>query len=91
MQIVNHQQFMAMPAGTVYQKYEPQVFYDMAVKGDNCGEDDWFYSDLVPSIEDDAPVFEHCICRDGVYDEDQLFAVWSPDDVALMVALMVGE
>lgn len=43
MRIVNRTQFLALPAGTVYQKYTPMVTdHDLAMKHSNCGSNDWF-------------------------------------------------
>lgn len=43
MYIVDRKTFIAMPAGVVYQKYEPCVFKPISIKADSCGDIDWFY------------------------------------------------
>lgn len=50
MRIVNRQQFLAMPAGTVYAKYEPCSFEDLCIKGDSL-PNDWFYQQIVDAID----------------------------------------
>lgn len=49
MRIVNRTQFLALPAGTLYAKYQPCVFEDLCIKGDSL-ENDWFYQDIVGAI-----------------------------------------
>jgi hypothetical protein len=46
MKVVNRDQFMAMPAGTLYQKYRPMIADDLEIKGDNCGETDFFLQNV---------------------------------------------
>ncbi len=47
MHIVNRNQFMKLPSGTVYCKFYDSSFGEVQVKGPNAGEDiDWFYYDL---------------------------------------------
>ncbi|WP_439444456.1 hypothetical protein ABWU93_11415 [Xanthomonas translucens pv. translucens] len=43
MKIVNCERFLAMPAGTVFTKYEPCNFGDLRIKGDTtqAGNDFW--------------------------------------------------
>lgn len=106
MKIVDRATFMALPAGTVYQKYEPCVFGPISIKGETCGTD--FYEvcgidqpdfdgsegsedhfDIIQAIErgEPSPALRfHTICRDGLFDMGQLFAVWEPDDVRGLIA-----
>jgi hypothetical protein len=50
MRIVNRKEFLALPSGTVFQKFTPCVFGDLQIKGSNCGEDD--FADLViPEVD----------------------------------------
>ncbi len=50
MKIVDRKTFLACPPGTVYARYEPCIFGALEIKGENCGDDDWFYQELVGSI-----------------------------------------
>jgi hypothetical protein len=50
MRIVDAETFMAMPAGTVFAKYEPVVFEDLRIKGDTLHASDFLYQDLIPSF-----------------------------------------
>ncbi len=38
MRIVDRQTFLAMPAGTVYAKYEPCCFEELSIKGDTIND-----------------------------------------------------
>lgn len=99
MRIVNRQEFLAMPAGTVFYKYEPCVFEDLQIKAESIGDIDFFYQEITSAIEcnDSGEFFDllnkakedgislpmdfYCGSRDGLFDQDQLFAVFEPDDV----------
>ncbi len=50
MKIINLKQFLAMPKGTVFMKYEPCVFEDLSVKDDSLAGD-FLYSNAVYEIE----------------------------------------
>jgi hypothetical protein len=107
MKIVDRKTFLAMPRGTVYAKYAPCYFEDLAIKEDTW-TDDFLYQAIndalamEPGIDcasqmDDlaerslatgssiAMDFD-CLGRDGLFDEDQLFAVWEPQDVRALIA-----
>ena len=46
MKIVDLPTFLALPAGTVYAKYQPCIFEDLAIK-DESWPTDWWYQDLL--------------------------------------------
>lgn len=47
MRLVKRAEFLALPTGTVYQKYVPCVTTsDLMVKAGDCAPDDWFQADL---------------------------------------------
>jgi len=51
MKIVDLTEFLRLPPGTLYAKYEPCVFESLAIKSENCSHTkDWFYSDIVYAI-----------------------------------------
>ena len=101
MKIVNRKTFLSLPAGTVYQKYEPCWFGDLAIKGETVSGVDWYAWQIGPwfeSMNDSGEHFEtiqqaeatgeetgpmdfEIEGRDGLFDYDQLFAVWSEADV----------
>lgn len=102
MKILNRAQFMTLPTGTVFAKYEPCFFDDLLIKGEST-ETDFFYQEITSAIEcngcgefgDKLDESEHhgsninmdfnCEGRDGLYKENQLFAVWSKDDVKSLI------
>jgi len=51
MKIVNRKEFLKLPANTLYAKYEPCNFWDLAIKGysivysDGTGND-WYYMEI---------------------------------------------
>ena len=50
MKIVDLKTFLAMPIGTVFCKYAPCFMKELAIKGENCGERDFFYQDITSAI-----------------------------------------
>lgn len=108
MRIVDRKAFLAMPAGTVYAKYQPSVFEGLCIKGDTLFDSegkaiDWFYQQIVDSIQaydsgewgqlldesqetgKELEMNFHFEGRDGCFEDDQLFAVWSARDVLKLV------
>ena len=55
MRIVTRAEFLAMPAGTVFAKYEPCVFELMQIKGKSLifddGGGDYCYQDIIDAID----------------------------------------
>lgn len=50
MKIIKRPEFLALPANTVFAKYEPCILGDLMIKGDSCGGHppvDFFYRDVV--------------------------------------------
>lgn len=108
MKIINRREFLAMPSGTVFAKYDPSIIQEPMVKFDTIesrGEViDFYYASLTDEVDCsgsferdgimDLAVIEgtpfalhfNTRCRDGLYDADQLFAVWERDDVTGLIA-----
>ncbi len=107
MKIVTRDQLMAMPAGTVFQNFEPRIFGEIRIKGDTCGSD-FYLSDLdgteYDSVKGDIAsalldatdrslktgenikIVLNSECREGMFDKDQLYAVWNTEDVYALIA-----
>ena len=52
MKILVRSEFLALPAGTVFSKYEPYAFGDLSIKGGTIQPDsDFFYQQLTDSVE----------------------------------------
>jgi len=101
MRVVDRKTFLAMPPGTVFNKWNPCTFGDLCIKGATMGKD--FSVQYLDSLQErdgeeciDAlyrlevgeaiPVDLDCQSRDGLFDDDQLFAVWDDADVAALIA-----
>lgn len=109
MRIIKADEFMRMPVGTVYSKYEPCIIGQFFIKDttiqDGKGENiDFFYQDISDAIDcngsdeffekldesektgcDIAMDFD-CLSRDGCFEPEQLYAVWSKEDVSKLIA-----
>jgi hypothetical protein len=97
MRIVNREEFLKLPNGTLFSKYSPCVMGELMIKEDSltndfiyqdindaidCTGSDDFFDKLMDSQENGTELamdFD-CCGRDGCFDEDQLFSVWSNDD-----------
>lgn len=102
--ILDRKAFLALPAGVVFQTYEPCVFGEMQIKGDTWGEDFLVLPmDGMPrchdtgSFQSACEAMEHGIDiqmdldswgRDGYFEEDEKYAVWSREDMAALKKLV---
>lgn len=46
MHIVDRKTFLKLRKGTVFQKYEPQIAGKIAIKGNNAGDNDFWFTEL---------------------------------------------
>lgn len=51
MKIVDRKTFLAMPAGTVFSKYEPCFFGELCIKGESLHTNDFLEQQIADSIE----------------------------------------
>lgn len=107
MKIVDRATFLALPPGTLFNKFTPYIFDELLIKGDTLPSGNDFYyqtmsgsidvndseeffdrlNDAVKSLQHDTEIdidFD-AESRDGMYDSDQLFAVWSYQDVCQLI------
>ncbi|EBZ0015906.1 hypothetical protein ABN36_18185 [Salmonella enterica subsp. enterica] len=51
MRIVNREQFLLLPANTLFSKYKPMVFGDIAIKGDTTASGgDYYYQAIADAV-----------------------------------------
>ena len=62
MKIINLTEFLKMPIGTIYSKYEPCYFSGLMVKDKNSGEIDFYYNDLIGNVDNEntGDFFDKC-------------------------------
>lgn len=94
MKIFDKKAFMDLPVGTVYCHFEPCVLWDLCIKLENIGTDDFYYQDILTSFDvedhdlDVIKTYNPCFdseLRECLYDESKLYAVWSKDDVKKLI------
>lgn len=98
MKIVDRKTFLSLRAGTVYSKYAPCWFQAFEIKEESWTNDfiSQSVTDALPYDLDidkecklaetqDVPMNFYCTMRDGCFDADQLFAVWSEADVKALI------
>lgn len=100
MKLVNRSTFLSLPKGIVVSKSESACLGKPFIKGgtihDNDGKAiDFFYTDLTCSNDDidlcltgKQPVSATVSARDGLFEEDEVYAVWSEDDVAALTTAL---
>ncbi len=94
-------EFLTLPPGAVFSLWEPCVSNGLHVKGRTIVQDigdgpfsnDFYYLPLLPEpadmnaqVSDLTPKLPTMLYRWGMYDYDQLFAVYESEDVAAVVA-----
>lgn len=103
MRVVNRKEFLEMPPGTLYRKFEPVVFDELSVKLETLKTNDWVYIDLTePDTYDEFSEFYfnrsqdgepfridyEVSSRDGFYDDEQLFIVYDQEDLKQLIRFL---
>ena len=100
--IISFDELVAMPKGTLYWEYEPEIFTGMSVfvrpitHEGNQGPSDFWLISLVPwkafdRVRSGELLFADSIERWGAFDFDQLFCVLDDDDMDLLKSRINGE
>jgi len=96
--IISFDELVAMPKGTLYWEYEPEIFYNMAIfvepiirEGEECS--DFWLIDLAPwrCLPEDELEFANGLGRWGVYNREQLFCVLDKDEIDLFKSRLDGN
>lgn len=94
MKIVTREEFLKLPEGTLYSKYQPCVADEIHIKGetwmgDFCCVDISNSASFLSSSDVSEPVNLETPYRDGcALDKDQLFAVWELDDLKALAQVV---
>lgn len=100
MKLLNRQEFLKLPSGTLYAKYGDGFFGKIQVKFDTTSSD--FYAMPLIQINTDDHIdacqsFENTkqcrldfenIMRDGYFEEHQLFAVFEAIEITSLIEIM---
>lgn len=105
MRIVNRKEFLELPIGTLYSKYEPCIFGPLSIKYDSwkesndfiyVGLNEFYHGDSSDSTDNkldemestgiNVPIDLNSSGRDGLFDDDQLFAVYDNDDIEHLIS-----
>ena len=77
MQIVDRKTFLALPVGTVYSKLPlDNMTYDFGpieIKGETCGENDWFVQQLIGDFTDTSGSDDWCVAFEELLGGGQRF------------------
>lgn len=101
MKILTREQFLQLPKGIVYTKFEPFIFGDICIKEESLQED-WVYQKLFEvdvndsgefvemlshAIEkqDNIPLDFEMTMRDGEFVDNQFFAVLEKEEVVKLI------
>lgn len=93
MRAVSHDEFIALPAGTLYAHWDPRVMGRLLIKGESISDNDWWEHDLLEIGCDDADLDEGKAVRleptlqgrDAMYDSTRRFVVFDDADVAMLI------
>lgn len=104
MRIVNREEFLKLPSGTMYAKYQPRCIDELEIKRETVVGVDFHTQGLIGiasancrehskrlgEMENGAqhPIDFESYGRDGLFDQDQLFMVLGIDDVKALHALI---
>ena len=97
MKIVNWEEFIKLPVGTVFWEYEPHAFWNPGVVREWLDVDgvisDFFMTCLLPywNWEDEVPELNTAWTRWACFDKDQLFCVLDDEDVSVLVGDLIKE
>jgi len=92
MKIVNFDEFVELPAGTIYSDYEPAVCTGLFRKGDSIRGRDFYLSSLVADCwNGDLPTCDVIESRWALYEYDAEFAVYEDDDVVNLLQMLVSK
>ena len=101
MKIVNRRDFLSLPENTIFAKYEPCFFEEILIKCESLENDFIYqnivdaidvndsgsFSQALTNAEQGESLFMDFFCesRDGMFDENQLFAVFQKEDVIKLI------
>ncbi len=97
MKVLNLTQFLRQPEGTDFCKYAPCYTEQLEIKADNVGDIDFvamdingFFPDETCSIDvgEEFEYHDDYYGRDASYQQDQLFLVYSKEEVAKMISVL---
>ena len=94
MKILNFEEFIKMPEGTIFSEYEPCIVGGLWRKGENLPEHDGIISDfwktpiLAECCNGNHPEVTDCQERWATYDYDEQFAVYEDEDLNAMRELI---
>lgn len=100
MRIVKRAEFLLLPPGTVYSRYQPQIVTGFEIKGASIEDYDWFYRDILRCVRGDSTTQPYAdmeagkslpICldieqRDGSFKKDEMFLIYEHPDLFDLVA-----
>ena len=100
MKIVNRKDFLKLE-NVLYTEYKPCIFNGLKIKGKTRGNDFLYDDLIAPICPSDAMDFSDCCkkaeegeevaldfdytSRDGLFEEDQLYAIYSKKDVENLI------
>lgn len=107
MKLVDRKTFLTLPAGTLYQKYEPSWCEHLEIKINNVNDNDWASLTLdaialcpggdpneVNEILDSGKPFRmdfSNIGRDGAFEENKIFMIWEKKDIKDLIDILVHD
>lgn len=104
MRIVNKKTFMEMPNGTLYSDVKYGNIVGLKIKEETL-EYDFYYMPLIGNIDTEDDYMQYLLQRiddgkqftldfiyserDGMYDDDALFAIYDQEDIRLLIKSLI--
>ena len=95
MKIVNTEEFYELPSGTLFSYYTPHTCTDLCKKWETIRDTDgkpfdFFLSYLNPQCwNEEPPAIDDTPTRDGMFGDDQLFAILEPEDYKTLKGMIL--
>ena len=95
MKIVNLTEFLALPGGTLFCRYEPVILGSLEIKEESRSNKDFYSANLVGTEDDfvdsmfaledgkvkDIPIDCEGFSRDGLFEDDAKFLIFTKKDI----------
>ena len=105
MRYVKLRELAAMPPGTVFSRWEPEIVTGLYQLTEPCADLDFFYTDLLtsppcmaagevrPETPEGYPLMRPADAtgRWGIFDENEEFVIYEPADIDRVVGCLVGR
>lgn len=103
MKIINKEEFLQLPEGTVFLEFKPYVFGDFKIKGETIGRDylEVDLNNVFLDVDDTVTAIDEALItnssfdvnfnvynRNGMFDDEQMYAVYEQNEIEKLIAVL---